>query len=79
MVISVRAQRVNRGLTQEETALRMGISTAKYQRIEAKPASMRLLDLYRLADVLDVEPEQILASALSRVDGAIEEVTSGAG
>lgn len=73
MVISIRAQRVNRGFTQSEIAAQMGISVSKYHKLETAPRSMRLTDLELLAGALKVEPRDILVAALSSETGVQDE------
>jgi transcriptional regulator with XRE-family HTH domain len=63
MVISIRAQRVNRDLTQKEVSEQMGMSEAKYSRIEGDPSRMRLREIFRLSEILDVSPAQLFAAA----------------
>ena len=79
MQISMRAQRVNIGLTQQELAARAGISLAKYQRIEANPARMRLGELNHIAEAMGLEPVSLFLSALSSFSGAYEDGPSPRG
>lgn len=55
----VRAWREYRGLTQEEVAEQMGISQSAYSQMEKPDASLRRATLKKIADALDVLPEQL--------------------
>jgi DNA-binding XRE family transcriptional regulator len=55
----IRAWREYRGLTQTETARRMGMSQPAYQQIEDKTGKPRPATLKKLAQALEVEEKQL--------------------
>jgi transcriptional regulator with XRE-family HTH domain len=59
--------RLGLGVTQEETAERLGISLKGYQRIERGLENMTIRRLVRVADVLGVRPIDLFAVPGARV------------
>ena len=55
----IRAWREHFGLTQAEVAKRMDISQPSYQQLEDKTTKPRPATLQRLADALQIDPEQL--------------------
>lgn len=56
----IRALRVARGLTQDAVAEALGIASKNVQRLEAGRQNLTLKTLSHVADVLDVEPHELL-------------------
>lgn len=61
----IKRLRVARGLTQEAMAESLGIALKNVQRLEAGRQNLTLATLQNIADVLDVEPHELLASQSS--------------
>lgn len=59
---NLRAIRVRRLMTQAELAVRAGLTTASISRIETGTAKARISTVRRLADALDVNPDDLLAA-----------------
>lgn len=57
----LRVLRVERGLSQRETAVRAGLPEGRYQRIEAGYVTPSNDDLAALAKVFRLEPDQVLS------------------
>ncbi len=65
----LRAVRMRRLLTQTELAVRAGLTTASVSRIETGTTKARLSTVRKLAEALDVDRDDLLAStAPSSVD-----------
>lgn len=60
MRLTVRAARVNRGITQAEMARRMDLSVAVYAKIEKDPSLMTLAQASRLVEILGLDIDDIL-------------------
>lgn len=58
----IKALRVARGLTQDAVAEALGIASKNVQRLEAGRQNLTLQTLSHIADVLDVEPHELLTS-----------------
>jgi transcriptional regulator with XRE-family HTH domain len=58
----IKALRVARGLTQDAVAEALGIASKNVQRLEAGRQNLTLETLSKVADVLDVEPHELLTS-----------------
>lgn len=58
--ISIKAARVNKGLTQAQVAEKMGISIPSYARIENAPDLTTLGRLRKLAQIFDVPLECLI-------------------
>jgi len=56
----IKALRVARGLTQDNVAEALGIASKNVQRLEAGKQNLTLKTLSHIADVLDVEPHELL-------------------
>ncbi len=63
MAQRIRALRVARGLTQDAVAEALGIASKNVQRLEAGRQNLTLKTLSHVADVLDVEPYELLTSS----------------
>lgn len=59
--------RISRGLTQEQLAERIGLSTRYMQRIEAGRQNFTLATLARLGDLLGVQARELLRKPRPRV------------
>jgi transcriptional regulator with XRE-family HTH domain len=59
----IKALRVARGLTQDAVAEALGIASKNVQRLESGRQNLTLKTLAHVADVLDVEPYELLTSA----------------
>lgn len=59
----IKRLRVARGLTQEAMAESLGIAPKNVQRLESGRQNLTLATLQNVADVLDVEPQQLLTPA----------------
>jgi len=55
----IRAWREHLGLTQEAVAAKAGISRGAYAQMEAKDTRHRLATLRKIAEALEVQPEQL--------------------
>jgi transcriptional regulator with XRE-family HTH domain len=60
---AARELRRERGLSQEETALAVGIDRAYYSQIERAENSATIKTIARVAAALDVKPSEIFARA----------------
>lgn len=60
----IKKLRVARGLTQDAVADSLGIALKNVQRLESGRQNLTLLTLQSVADVLDVEPQELLALAV---------------
>ena len=58
----IKAIRIARGLTQDAVAEALGIASKNVQRLEAGRQNLTLKTLSLVADVLDVEPHELLTS-----------------
>jgi transcriptional regulator with XRE-family HTH domain len=58
----IKALRVARGLTQDAVAEALGIASKNVQRLEAGRQNLTLKTLSHIADVLDVEPHELLTN-----------------
>lgn len=58
----IKALRVARGLTQDAVAEALGIASKNVQRLEAGRQNLTLETLAKVADVLDVEPHDLLTT-----------------
>jgi transcriptional regulator with XRE-family HTH domain len=56
----IKALRIARGLTQDNVAEALGIASKNVQRLEAGKQNLTLKTLSHIADVLDVEPHELL-------------------
>jgi len=61
MPISAKHARILKDLTQEQVAGELGISLASYQRFERDIRKMRVGKLEKLAELLGVEPSDLMA------------------
>jgi len=59
----IKALRLARGLTQDAVAEALGIASKNVQRLEAGRQNLTLKTLSHVADVLDVEPYELLTAA----------------
>jgi DNA-binding Xre family transcriptional regulator len=55
----IRAWREYKGVSQREAAERMGISQPAYSQMEKKGARLRPATLQKIADALEISPEQL--------------------
>ena len=67
----IKALRQQKGYTQKELAEKAGISVRTLQRIEADSQNLKGFSLRALADVFDLEPEELMEESL--VEAADEE------
>jgi transcriptional regulator with XRE-family HTH domain len=58
----IKALRIARGLTQDAVAEALGIASKNVQRLEAGRQNLTLKTLSHVADVLDVEPHELLTN-----------------
>ena len=56
----LRTYRTKKGLSQAQVAYEMGISETQYQRIEYGTVNTGVLNIYKLSEILDVQPGEIL-------------------
>jgi len=81
MVISVKAARVNRNMTQADVAKRLGISKGQYQRLENDLGSMKLDRAAQLGEVLGMSIDDIFFGSNSSVTciapAAVAQVAGG--
>ena len=56
----LRILRTERRLSQKQLAFELGVSRAQYQNMESGKANFGILYLYKLAEVLEVEPNDLL-------------------
>lgn len=61
----IKAIRKLRGYTQEEVALKLGISPRTYCRKEADPESFKVSEMKKLAEILNVEKEIFFKNELT--------------
>jgi transcriptional regulator with XRE-family HTH domain len=66
----IKALRQARGLTQDAVAEALGIAAKNVQRLEAGRQNLTLKTLASIADVLDVEPYELLKSGLASAPDA---------
>jgi transcriptional regulator with XRE-family HTH domain len=57
--ITIRAARVNKGLSQTEVAHELGLSIGTYQRMESDLGEMRIKHGRKLARLLDMSPDSL--------------------
>lgn len=62
MPISAKHARILKDLTQEQVADKLDISLASYQRFERDIRKMRVGKLEKLAELLGVEPSDLMVS-----------------
>lgn len=62
---AMRKMRMLRGLSQDELALRAEIDRSYIGRIERAEVNLTLDMLYKIADVLDCEPHELLPTRAS--------------
>lgn len=58
----LRFLRTKKNLSQEQVAFEVGISRSQYQSLERGVANFGILTLYRLAEVLEVDPAVFIIS-----------------
>lgn len=63
--LSIKAARVNAGLTQEELAKKMGVHRLTIAAWEANPASMKIKEAEQLCSILGVSFDQIFFKTYS--------------
>lgn len=56
----LRQLRLSKGLTQEETAARSGLSRSYYTQVETGRRNVALLNLYKLAQCLEIPLHELL-------------------
>jgi transcriptional regulator with XRE-family HTH domain len=67
----IKALRTARGLTQDSVAEALGIAAKNVQRLEAGRQNLTLKTLVSVADVLDVEPYELLTAAEPLASGSV--------
>lgn len=64
MVLTPKAARVNRGLTQIEVAQLMGVAVGTVQRLETDVRRARAYYIIKFAEVVGADPNDLLLSAV---------------
>lgn len=56
----MRKERIKNDLTQSQIAHELNTSTRQYQRIEYGQVNTRILNIYKIADILNISPEKLI-------------------
>jgi transcriptional regulator with XRE-family HTH domain len=56
----MRKERIKNNLTQAQMAHELGTSTKQYQRIEYGEVNTRVLNIFKIADILNISPEKLI-------------------